>query len=177
MFMNTSGVHLVDKKPLVADRCINAVPRRSPDAVWDLTAEYIATILQARGFPRSAESRKALEALRPVVRYLLTMHSLEMGRLELDTQDLQVTVSFRYGMTDVVEDLSLPPFDILGPIPDKAQILLKLFVDRQLDPVLSGVVMEVNASSPLVIQVIHSGDMADTGDKPSKEEKTNGSNH
>lgn len=104
------------RQTMTIERRVACVPNRAPDSSWSAFVELCHATLQARGFERSSEMRAALERLRPLARYALTMHALEGGSVQFDCGDLNLIVTPIYGQTGLEEELSLPPVAALGEL-------------------------------------------------------------
>jgi hypothetical protein len=100
---------------MLARRVVVALPARTPDSTWSAVVALAGAALERRGLPCAAEARAALGYLRPVASYLLTMHHLEGGHVELDCGGLRLVVACAYGGVGDEENLSLPPLEGLGP--------------------------------------------------------------
>jgi len=140
--------------PLRSVRHVAAVPKRSADGAWTATADLVMSMLEARGYVGAANVAEDLERLRPLGRNLLTVHALEHGRTEFATGDLLLEVNYDYSVSGE-EDVSLPPVEALGPLPDGLVPTLTFYVDRfPKDPFLGALVDEVTDTGRLAVRVV-----------------------
>jgi hypothetical protein len=157
-----------DKKaePMVVRRTVAVLPQRQPDGAWDTAAALMSETLAARGFARTDEVRAALVKLRPLPRYLLTMHALSEGGVRFECDGMHLTVDFVYGQDEPNEDLSVPAVEALPALPDEASVALTFQSTLTLkDPFLEKL---VNETSGAVLSVTLTALPAD--EKPPAEE-------
>lgn len=159
--MNTNETHNSADQPaargrLVAQRRAAVLPVRTPEAAWEAVTGVIGDTLAAARFGQAEDVRAACGRLRPLARYLLTMHSLETGRLEFGcAQDLRLVFTFAYGGTEPDEDLTVPPVEVLGPLGAGTVPALTFYSSCPLDdPHLGALLDTVNRGGVLEARVV-----------------------
>jgi hypothetical protein len=151
--MTTNGT---SSGPLLAERRAAVLPTRTPDAAWAAVADLIGDTLAALCLEREQGVRAACRRLRPLACYLLTMHRLEDGRLELACgPDFRLTCTFAYGAADSGEELSAPPVEVLGPLDAGTVPALTFYSTGPFnDPFLNSLLDAVNGEGALHVRVV-----------------------
>jgi hypothetical protein len=145
--------------PLVATRRASVVPVRTPEAAWAAVTTVIGDTLAAGAFAGAEEVRAACGRLRPLARYLFTMHYLDHrdgGRLELScAEDWRVVFTFVYGGRDPDDDLSVPPVAVRGPLAAATVPALTFHsTGPREDPFLAALLDAVNREGVLAARVV-----------------------
>ena len=151
---------LTESSQMAVLRSISSMPTRSPKQAWAVAAGLIAEAVEAREFPEAAKLRASLCRLSPLAGYLLMTHALDGGRVEFETNDLVVTVTFHYGCIEPADDLAPVPVDVLGPLPADAEFTLTFFTAAPIDEASLGKLLDMLKGAPMLKVLLIAADDA-----------------